>query len=434
MKKSLKKFVSAALAIVLALSFASCAKTGDDENSNTTQDTSENATLSDAELKAVKEKEIRGIWMSFSEIGAMIKANKTEKSFTNTLDESFKKIKDAGYNTVFFHVRAYSDAFYNSSIFPSCSYFTGKQGGKAPYDPLKIACSLADKYSLKIEAWINPYRISTSQDLNKVADSSPAKKWLCDDDKSNDTWVMKVNGGGMYYNPAVDECIDLIVNGIKEIVDNYDVDGIHFDDYFYPVADAYIDQTEYKKYTDGGGTLTLEQWRRENVSKLVKRTYETVKGKDKSLLFGISPDASIGKNYDTLFADVEKWAGENGYLDYICPQIYFGFDSLKMPFVSTVKKWQSLVRESNVKLYIGLGLYKSGEYDKFAQSSENPEDKQSPGYEFVNNCDIMSRQIKYIRNLPEYDGFAVYSYSYMFNGKNENVKKEAQGIISMMKN
>lgn len=427
MKLRLKRLFSILFIILCLLSTASCMKDAESENDANGM----GRTLSTKELGDVKQREMRGVWIAYSEVGDLIKANPTEAAFTAAVNETMKAIADSGMNTVFFHVRAFSDAYYPSAYFPSTAYF-GKQGAAAPYDVLKLAVQAAHDHQLKLEAWVNPYRISTNQDLALLADTNPAKVWLTDSDPSNDSWVMKVKEGGLYYNPAVTQCQELIVNGVKEIVSNYAVDGIHFDDYFYPVTDSYIDEADYKAYTDNGGSLPLNDWRCSNVNALVKAVYGQVKAMKPAVLFGVSPAASIQENKTKHCADLTLWAKEEGYVDYLCPQIYFGFNNQAKGFITTAKGWVSLMRGSHAKLYIGLGLYKSGKVDEYADSTDGS-DQTSPKYEFVNNTDIIMRQINYIRQMDRYDGLSIYSYSYLFGNETEQVKQEAEHIKSVLK-
>lgn len=426
MKRSSKKLLSLLLLILMVLSTASCAEKPKDAVADETDHS-----ISVEELDAVKAREVRAVWMAYSEIGELIKAYPGEPEFTAAITAKMKAAADAGLNTVMFHVRAFSDAFYPSAYFPSTVYF-GAQGAQAPYDVLKIALKAAHDHKLKLEAWINPYRVSTTQDLTALADTNPAKIWLTDGDAANDNRVIKINEGGLYYNPASPECQELIINGVKEIVSNYAVDGVHFDDYFYPSAEPYIDEANYAAYTAKGGGLSLQDWRCENVSALVKQVYATVKAGNPSVLFGISPAASVSENKSKHFADLALWASEEGYVDYLCPQIYFGFTNQSKGFITTVKGWVSLMHDSHAKLYIGLPLYKSGKVDEFADSTDGS-DPASPKFEFVNNNNIMMRQINYIRQTDRYDGFAIFSYSYLFDNETEIVKQEADQIKSVLK-
>ncbi|MBO5725960.1 MAG: family 10 glycosylhydrolase, partial [Clostridia bacterium] len=149
---------------------------------------------------------------------------------------------------------------------------------------------------------------------------SPAKQWLTDDNVENDKNIC-LTDSGIYLNPAESECKKLVLDGVREILQNYDVDGIHIDDYFYPTTETQFDESSYLLYSQSlENPLTLEEWRRKNVSSLVNSIYCTVKAHDKNIMFGVSPAADINRNYNTLFAEVEGWIG-GGYVDYILPQL-----------------------------------------------------------------------------------------------------------------
>lgn len=361
---------------------------------------------------------VKSVWISYYELQELI--SDTENEFKKNIKSAFKELCDMGFNTVTVQVRPCADAFYKSDYFPSSKYCFGKQGSDMPYDPLQIICDTAAERGLRIEAWINPYRVSQDNKIDDLCDDNIAKKWY--NDKKTKTYVY-IDDSAIYFNPAVSEVTDLIVNGVEEIVKNYNITAIHFDDYFYPTTDKAIDKTEYAEYTEDGGELSLANWRRNNINEMVKSVYKAVKSINKDVLFGISPASDIDNDYSKLYADVEKWAGEEGYVDYICPQIYFGFKNVYQPFMFTAKKWISI---TNCDLYVGLPLYKCGKADKYAAENETGRIN-----EFVNNTDIISRQITYLSKLDEVKGFYVFSYSYLFD---EKCKTEVENMLSAMQN
>lgn len=333
--------------------------------------------------------EVRGIWLSYLDLGPLLK-NRSESAFTASIREVMDDIADLGLNTVYAQVRPFGDALYDSAYFPASYLFTGEEGeiGSQPYDALEIMVAEAHRRGLKIEAWLNPYRVRTSD------------KALSDD---NPAWELLESGGairydgGIYYNPGSPAARELIVNGVREIVENYDVDGIHFDDYFYPPnAPATFDAETYE---EAGTGKPLGAWRREQVDILVKQVYAAV-GSGK--VFGISPAGNNENNYNSLYCDVEKWAANPGYVDYICPQVYFGFNNAIRPYETTVDEFDGLITQSGVKLYVGLAAYKIG-------------DAQQGGAEWVSNTDIMARQVEYARDADHYGGFALYRYDSLFN-------------------
>lgn len=358
-------------------------------------------------IKHDKENEnstVKAVWMAYYELSELTKGN-DEQSFKKAVSAAFEKLHKFGFNTVTVQVRPCADAFYFSSYFPSSRYFNGTQGEEMNYDPLQIMCELSGKYKLKIEAWINPYRVSQDNDYSKLCEKNIALKWH-NGEKTNE--YVKEYGNKLYFNPAYKEVNELIVNGVKEIAENYSVDGIHFDDYFYPTSDADFDSVAYDEYKKKGGDLSLGDWRRDNVSSLIKSVYKAIKKVNPDIRFGVSPASDIENDYTSLYADIEKWVSEDGYVDYVCPQIYFGFRNVKQPFMFTTKKWVALMRDSKVDLYVGLPLYKCSKVDEYAASED-----ESIKNEFVDNHDIISRQIIYLSKLDKIKGYYIFSYSYL---------------------
>ena len=362
---------------------------------------------------------VRAIWIAYYELEGFTK-DAGESEFYDKVDTAFQELSKMGFNTVTVQVRPCADAFYKSAYFPSSRYCFGEQGGEMPYDPLYIMCNIAHQYKLKLEAWINPYRVSQDNDIEKLSDSNKAKVWYKDEDTKTNVYI---DDAKIYFNPASEEVTELIVNGAKEIAENYEVDAIHFDDYFYPTTDSKIDETEYAAYTADGGKLSLADWRRENVSNMIKSVYDAVKSVNSDIRFGISPAANIKNDYSELYADVEKWVSEEGYVDYIVPQIYFGFKNIYQPFMFTTKKWINL---TSCDLYVGLPLYKSGKPDEYAAKED-----EAIINEFVNNDDIVARQITYLSKLEEVKGFYVFSFEYLTD---ENAKKEVENMMNAMQN
>lgn len=393
------------LIIAIILCFAGCTNQNDYDN-----DAQQplNQPLSD-------NTSVKSVWLAYYELESLTKG-KSEAEFRSLIGNALNNISDAGFNTVTVQVRPCADALYKSDYFPVSQYFQGEQGSELIYDPLAIICEIAQSCNLSVEAWVNPYRVSQNDNVKKLSESNIAKEWL---DSNN----VKIVNKKIYFNPASDEVQNLIINGVREIAENYPVSAIHFDDYFYPTTDKGFDKEEYDAYRKKDGEMSLADWRRSNVSTLIRNVYKTIKNVNCKIRFGISPAGSIDENYSKLYADVELWCSKKGYIDYICPQIYFGFKNEKMPFMLTVKKWVSLVDTSIVDLYVGLPLYKAGKIDEYA-SSEN----ESAKNEFKENTDIISRQITYLSKIDDVSGFYIYSYSSFADDSN----KEVKGIRSVM--
>lgn len=364
--------------------------------------------------------QVKSVWMTYFELEQFTFSSETAQDFEEKIKEAFKIILDTGLNAVTVQVRPCADAFYQSEYFPVSQYCFGTQGSELKYDPLEIMVSAAHALGLRIEAWINPYRVSQSNDINELSNDNPAKIWYQNEDTKSNVYI----SDKIYFNPASEAVTELIVNGVREIVMNYAVDGIHFDDYFYPTDKEEIDAKEYSAYVSAGGELSLGEWRRENVSNMVKSVYSAVKDSNSSVQFGISPQSKVSTDYNTLYADVERWASEEGFVDYICPQIYFGFYNEVQPFTRTAKEWSE--RTTAVKLYVGLPLYKAGAEDEFASA-----DQDYAINEFVENNNIISRQILYLENLSNVGGYYIYSFSYLADGQTDAVKNEVENIKNL---
>lgn len=346
--------------------------------------------------------EYRGVWINYNELSMKSVGGGTAEDFKNKIDTMFENIKAFGLNTVIFQVRPFSDSFCSSEIFPWSSYITGEQGKNPGYDPFLIATNEAEKYGLKIEAWINPYRVSYKDNFDDLSELNPAKQWYTDNPLTDD---LIITGSGIYYNPSSKRAQKIIIDGVREIVRNYNISAIHMDDYFYPTVDEGIDVDLYTNYRNEGGELSLDDWRRENVNTFISGLYSSVKSIKQDVKVVISPAGDIEKNYSMLYADVLKWCSQGGYADIIMPQLYYGFKNSSKPFLKMLNLWSEAVKSGNVKLCIGLAYYKSGKTDDNAGDGIN---------EWCENGNICSEEIRYSRRKDNYCGFSVYSYSYLF--------------------
>lgn len=355
------------------------------------------------------EQYIRAVWITYYELSAFTKGN-DEAQFRKSVNKTFKELKNTGFNRVTVQVRPNADAFYDSQYFPVSAHCFGTQGSELIYDPLLIMVELAHKHNLSIEAWINPYRVSQTTNFDDLSADNSAVKW-------QNTENIIVCDSGIYFNPASAEVNELIVNGVREIVENYGVDSVCFDDYFYPIKADTIDKGLYEAYQKKEGKLSLDDWRRENVNNMVKSVYKAIKEIDSNVTFGISPAANIENNFSNLYADVEKWAKEDGYVDYICPQIYFGFQNENQPFMKTTKEW---IKMADCDIYVALPMYKTGLEDEFAGSDGINE--------FVENNNIVSRQVTYLSKLDDIKGFYIFSYSSLKDND------ETKNLYSAMQN
>ncbi|MCD7803751.1 MAG: family 10 glycosylhydrolase [Oscillospiraceae bacterium] len=338
---------------------------------------------------------VKAVWFAYLDIDTML-AGATESEFTESISEAFAYVASLGCNTVYVHVRAFGDAYYYSSYYPFTSAYSGTIGDKPSYDPLEIMITEAHKLGLSFHAWVNPMRTTTKKNLEAMSSSYTLKQWYSSS-STNGTYLVYDSDTGYYWlSPAYSAVRELICAGIAEIVSNYDVDGIHIDDYFYPTTDESFDKLAFS----ASGSSNLAQWRRDTVSQLVKEIYSTVKSCNSSVLFGVSPQGNLDNNLNKLYADVELWCSTTGYLDYIVPQIYYGYSG-SLPFDTTAVQWENIVTSSSVKLICGIAAYKVGTTTGWSSGS------------------MLSKQTDYISSLSGYSGCAYYRYSSLVAGSSD---------------
>lgn len=353
----------------------------------------------------VTDDNIKAVWINYYELSMKSENGGTKESFTSKIDTMFKQAKNLGLNTVIVQVRPFSDSFYDSNIFPYSKYITGIQGKSPGYDPLEIMCNYAKKYNLQIHAWINPYRVLYENDFEQLDEKNPAKIWKEDGLIENDSWIIETSSG-IFYNPSVPQVQKMLIDGVREIIEKYPINAIHMDDYFYPSTDENIDKIEYTAYLSNGGTRSLADWRRDNVNTFVSGLYSAIKSTNRDIKLCISPTGDIAENYDTHYADVKEWVSNTGYIDYIIPQLYYGFENQSKPFKEIATQWSNLMEGSNAKIFYGLALYKCGDIDEYAGNGK---------CEWQNYNDVISRQIAYLKELPHYNGIALYSYQHILS-------------------
>lgn len=355
------------------------------------------------------DEEMRGVWVSYMELSMENESSKTQKAFEDKFTEIAQKCRESGFNTLIVQVRPFCDALYKSSYFPWSHILTGTQGENPQYDALQIMCDICKENNLKIHAWINPYRVSSNETPKKLSDNYPYIK--------NSEIGIKTDNG-IFLDPSNETAQQLISDGVKEIAENYDVDGIQFDDYFYPTEDESFDKKQYEAYIEKYGkenSMSLDNWRMQNVNTLICKVYRTIKSVDSSVEFGISPQGNIGNN-DGLYADVKSWCTCKGFADYICPQIYFSLENPALTFEDCLDSWTSLDFDENVKLYVGLGGYKAGngEYDEET---------------WLLSDSILADEYDILRNNKSVRGFMLYSYNSL---EDDTAKKEINNLINAL--
>lgn len=238
-----------------------------------------------------KQNYITGVWVSYSELDTMLMGD-----FKTEFNVAVQNCLSRGITDMFVHVRPFCDSYYPSELFPLRA--TAATHG---FDVLEYMINVCHQSGIKFHAWLNPYRVRTADnDISNLHENSPAKIWLSDETVDNDINVSTV--GGIYLNPAESEVRALIIDGIREIIDNYSVDGIHFDDYFYHTTESIFDEQSYSAYcSEAQKPLALDDWRRANVNALISGAYTAIKFKNKDIVFSISPSASIDENYNKIW-------------------------------------------------------------------------------------------------------------------------------------
>lgn len=373
--------------------------------------------ITEKEIKTQKSRneEVRAIYISYIELNEYFN-NKTVEEAKKKVDAIVDNVENEGFNWIILQVRSFSDSIYNSSIFPTNYSITRDENIKLEFDLLDLFISKAHTKNIKVHAWINPFRIRNEQSFATVSIKNPAFKYLGTDN------IKLIEGKGIFYNPASKEVQSLIIAGIKEIIDNYDIDGIHFDDYFYP--DKKIDLTTYQEYKNNNGTLEIEKYRLEIINNFIKKVYTLIKEKNKNILFGIAPEGNIENNYNNHYIDIFTWLNSDDYVDYIMPQIYYGFKNENKPFTKIINEWNSYIKNKNISLIPSLALYKSGVEDNYAGNGNK---------EWIEHNNIIQNQILVARNMSNYSGFSLFRYDNYFNNKNENMVLEVENFRKVIK-
>jgi len=391
--------------LILCILLAGCTKARE----GTESDVSEAPDYSDASSQptAGEGEYIRGIWVSQFDMSPVYCENgrqRNKESYTALVRTMLSNIKKDKFNTVFLQLRPNGDSMYTSLIYPVSKYVSGAYGRGISYDAVGIFIKEAHALGIAVHGWINPLRLMTPAEIEAISDSFLIKQWY----KEKSGKVVQV-GDRLYLNPAYEEARNLIIDGVKEIMTRYEIDGIHMDDYFYPTTETFFDETEFK----ASGMKDLGEFRRNNINLLVKGLYEAVKSKNQNALYGIAPAGNIYSLKDTYYADVYRWCSEGGYIDYIMPQLYFGFLNKYCPFDKILQEWVNAVTNPEVRLIVGLTAAKavqasSGAIDTFAGTEEGK-------YEWINHKDILYRSMALVKNEKKCSGYCFFSYQYFYN-------------------
>ena len=328
-------------------------------------------------------------WPSAGSYGNSVKQ---QEEFIQLLDE----LQDMGLNAVFVQVRPAADALYSSALVPWSKYLTGTNGKAPDYDPLSFMIEETHKRGMAFHAWFNPFRANTDTLTDKLDPNHVVKQ--------HPEWIVNANKM-QYINPGIPEARQHIIDTIMEVVDNYDIDGVHLDDYFYPANGVFNDDVTFKMY-NSNHIAALADWRRDNINEFVRQLGESIHRSKPQVSYGISPFGvwrnksmdELGSDtkasvtaYDNMYADVRTWI-LNGWVDYVVPQIYWSLSFSAARYDTLVDWWSNVVNGTNVKLYIGHSPYKLGTAEAGWQSAQ----------EIIN-------QLDYNKRHPEVSGDVFFS-------------------------
>ena len=441
MKKILNCFITIVLLLVLMISISSFSRQPMD---TPPQITTENPPqmieppanediLDDAFDDTLDEDAAHDVWVSDGEFRAVWVATVLNLDFPSRQDLSADAMKreidaivartaELGLNAIIFQVRPTGDAFYESEIFPWSQWLSGTQGqGISGFDPLAYWIEASHAKGIELHAWINPYRIihavTDSSDPNTLAYNHPVRLRP----ELAVGWTDASGLQGLFLDPGLPEARQLIIDGIAELIRNYNVDGIHIDDYFYPGSD-FDDAASFARYGNG---MTHSDWRRENVNELIRDIQSVIRELneelDRNVRWGISPTA-IWKNqssnpygvpttrgmesYHALYADTRRWVMEE-WVDYINPQIYWYIGFEIADFEAVFDWWVELCRGSNVDLYIGHAAWRE-DLDHQPPRWDGEIVRQ---LEIVANCDVAAGSVFFrFESLVGAVGYAIRDF------------------------
>ena len=308
------------------------------------------------------EREMRGVWVAtVANIDWPSRSTLTADQQRAELVDILDRAVATGLNAVIFHVRPAGDALYRSTLEPWGAMLTGTQGGDPGYDPLAFAVEQAHARGLELHAWINPFRAGNTRDTLLLA---PTHAFNTQRDK------LVIYGTQVWFDPGEPAVHDHAIRVVRDIVSRYDIDAIHADDYFYPyqqfVGGTLVPFPDSGSHARSGSTMTRDDWRRDNVNRFVERMYREVHEVDPTVDVGISPfgiwrpgspPGVVGLDaYATIYADSRKWLQE-GWVDYLAPQLYWAIGSSGQSFPALLDWWFSQNTRGR-HVWPGLATYK----------------------------------------------------------------------------
>lgn len=379
-----------------------------------------------------QEEEFRGVWVSCF-AGDLASFSSSEDAFKKDLLAVINTMKSYNLNAIMFHIRTHNDAFYNTTLAPKSNYVSGANFQK--WDYLSWFIDECHKNGIEFHAWMNPYRISGSQTtIQKIKE----KYREYPKNPANHEENLLLGPKGAILNPGTPTVRKYLIDTCMEVIRKYDIDAIHFDDYFY--IEGIDDSKTYEQYKDELNATNPNDFRRLSVDRFIedlsKSIYDYNISNNRAVQLGISPSGvykngnyNVDYQYDEngtlisplysntlgyehsvspLFSDTKKWI-DNEWIDYITPQMYGSFENKGMPYADIVDWWSHVVKNKKVKLYSGIGLYKMNSNDDLGWANKN--------------LHTLRNILLYNQTHPEVEGFCIYQYKTLKNNsRDEDIK------------
>ncbi len=359
---------------------------------------------------------VRAVWLSQFDLHPLYRdggKQRDKADFRTLIEQLCRTLVRDGFDTVFLQLRPNGDSLYESEVYPLSKYVAGVYGGSIDYDAVGVVVEAAREYGLSVHGWINPFRLVTPEEMALIPTGYAVRDWY--DAKSGQ---VKEWEDRLYLDPSYPEVRELIAEGAAEILQKYDLDGIHLDDYFYPTTDEGFDRAEFLQ----SGQADLGDFRRSNIDKTISLLYQTVHTFGADKLFGVAPAGNLYSLANGCYADARKWGSEDGYVDYLLPQLYFGFENAYCPFETILADWEDAVSNPNVRLWVGLDAAKAylgtqGELDTFAGT-------EAGQTEWIRRKDVLSRSLKILYGEKRVSGYCFYSYAFLYDRFTGEVAEE----------
>lgn len=469
----MKKITALVLALLMVVSFAACGNDGEKEESQGVPATEEsNLTEVSAEVEGSAEESTATVSSeeiveeevtyteSFDEDGnyvplnyddmrimkltqwdmseGIVKSSYSEKIFRKKAKQTMKNIAEGGFNTVLLQIRPFADSYYKSEYYPLSYFVTGSYAKQeVKYDVVSIFIEEAHKLGLSIHAWINPMRCMTRAEIEAVTGDWAITDWyshMGDGGEYSEYMFSGTDAGGttrLYLNPAYEEVRQLIINGVDEILTNYNVDGVFMDDYFYPEevkANTTLDANAFANRTDGSATVF--EFRCNSVNTLIRGLYSKVKEHGEDIIYGISPNGHISHAYGSECADIYTWCSTEGYCDIMYPQYYYGMLHGQVSISRLMQEWNDVISVDSIKLVPILTLHKAGLNDQWAINDDAKAEWQT-----YDDVLLMSMTYMLLNPYRDIDGIGFFCYQYFYGGDANNpaVKAEIENYTPIWK-